>query len=138
MNLRRTLIDTHFVVALNNRKDRHHDEAVELAALYEGEPTVVTHAVLLEIGNSLASGLKQEAVRVIDSFLASADVEVVPTTPELFDRAFSLYRSRLDKDWGLVDCISFVVMQERGMTDALTFDQHFVQAGFRALMRPSG
>ncbi|MFM5956954.1 MAG: PIN domain-containing protein, partial [Dolichospermum sp.] len=42
---------------------------------------------------------------------------------------------REDKEWGLVDCISFIVMQDRGITDALTADTHFQQAGFRALLR---
>ena len=64
------------------------------------------------------------------------DVQVVRLTPALFDRAFALYSSRQDKDWGLSDCVSFIVMRDEGVTDALTFDQHFVQAGFRALTRP--
>jgi predicted nucleic acid-binding protein len=52
-------------------------------------------------------------------------------------RAFELYRNRLDKEWGLIDCISFIVMEERGITDALTADDHFRQAGFRASLRGS-
>jgi predicted nucleic acid-binding protein len=53
----------------------------------------------------------------------------------LFARGFELYRTRTDKDWGLTDCISFVVMEERGIREALAYDQHFIQAGFRALLR---
>jgi predicted nucleic acid-binding protein len=45
-----------------------------------------------------------------------------------------MYVQHTDKTWGLVDCISFVVMQERGITEALTAGRHFVQAGFRALL----
>ncbi len=52
----------------------------------------------------------------------------------LFNKAFELYKTHTDKTWGLVDCISFVVMKENGITDALTSDNHFVQAGFHALM----
>ena len=59
----------------------------------------------------------------------------MPLSEELYARAFTLYRQRPDKEWGMVDCISFVVMQERGLTDALTTDEHFGQAGFRVLMR---
>jgi len=51
-------------------------------------------------------------------------------TPELFESAFELYRRHTDKQWGLVDCVSFVVMRNQGLTTALAFDQHFVQAGF--------
>jgi uncharacterized protein len=46
-----------------------------------------------------------------------------------------LFKQRKDKEWGLVDCISFIVMQNREITDALTADIHFQQAGFRALLR---
>ena len=64
-------------------------------------------------------------------------VEIVPTSEELYQRAFQLYQSRADKEWGLTDCVSFVVMQDRGLSDALTTDKHFEQAGFRALLRES-
>jgi predicted nucleic acid-binding protein len=59
----------------------------------------------------------------------------VHLTPRLFAQGFTLYKSHQDKAWGLVDCISFIVMREAGVNRALTFDQHFVQAGFQALMR---
>lgn len=130
-----TLIDTLFVVALLNTRDQHHEQASCLADLYDGQPLLVTQPVLLEIGNALARGFKSEAVEVIETLLSSADVEVIPLTPDLFQRGFAYYRAHRDKDWGLVDCISFVVMKERGIKDALTFDRHFVQAGFQALMR---
>jgi len=55
-------------------------------------------------------------------------------SPELFDRGCELYTSRSDKEWSLTDCISFVVMKERGLTDALTPDRHFEQAGFKILL----
>jgi predicted nucleic acid-binding protein len=53
----------------------------------------------------------------------------------LFDQGFELYARRLDKDWSLTDCISFVVMREHGLTHALTGDHHFEQAGFRILLK---
>jgi uncharacterized protein len=52
----------------------------------------------------------------------------------LLNRALELYSNRQDKTWGLIDCISFVVMSEQSLTDAVTADIHFVQAGFRALL----
>lgn len=55
-------------------------------------------------------------------------------TPQLFERAFDLYVKYQDKAWGLTDCVSFVVMREAGITQALTSDQHFQQAGFEAMM----
>lgn len=60
---------------------------------------------------------------------------IVPLTNDLYAQALILYRSRIDKEWGLVDCLSFVVMRERMLTEALTADQHFEQVGFQALLR---
>ena len=89
---------------------------------------------MLEIGNSLARSHKSEAIEIFEEFFISSEVEIVRLDETLFDKAFELYKSHADKTWGLVDCISFVVMREYGITDALTSDKHFVQAGFRALM----
>lgn len=131
----RTFLDTLFVIALLNQRDQYHDRAAELAARYEGEQFLTTDAVLLEIGNALAKKYRQEAVEVITQLLTSEDVEVVRLTPALFDESFTLYQSHQDKEWGLIDCVSFVVMRQNNIQEALTFDQHFIQAGFRALMR---
>jgi predicted nucleic acid-binding protein len=131
----RIFIDTLFVVALLNQRDQYHELAAALADRYEGRAFLVTDGVLLEIGNALARNFKQQAVEVITRLVSSEDVEVVRLTPPLFDEAFTLYRAHQDKEWGLVDCLSFVVMRQAGAADALTFDRHFVQAGFCALMR---
>ncbi|MCE9527833.1 MAG: PIN domain-containing protein [Planctomycetales bacterium] len=127
--------DAVFVIALINKRDQYHAVAQELAHRFAGQHLVITDAVLLEIGNGLASSFRKEAAQVIDSFLTSADVEVVRLFPDLFDDGLDLYRVHQDKEWGLVDCLSFVVMRERKIRGALTFDHHFVQAGFEALMR---
>ena len=94
---------------------------------------ITTDAVLLEIGNSLSRQYKQEAIQIIDGFITSENVEVVELTPRLFIEAFAKYRTYQDKQWGLVDCLSFVVMENRGISKVLTFDRHFAQAGFRVL-----
>jgi hypothetical protein len=59
---------------------------------------------------------------------------VAPFQPELIDSAVQLYRTRPDKDWSLTDCLSFVVMERRHLTEALTTDGHFEQAGVRVVM----
>ena len=48
-----------------------------------------------------------------------------------YRRGLALYDERPDKDWSLADCISFVVMRDAGLVEALTGDQ---QAGFAALL----
>lgn len=128
-------LDTLFVVALVNRRDQYHRQATELSERFEGHPLLTTDAVLLEIGNALAKGYKREAVEIIEGFLNSDETEIVHLTPELFQQAFELYQTYQDKEWGLIDCVSFVVMRKRGIRQALTFDRHFAQAGFQVLMR---
>ena len=66
-----------------------------------------------------------------------AEVGFSPAHEPWFARGKELYGDRPDKSWSLTDCISFVVMTERGISDALTGDHHFVQARFRALHLPS-
>ena len=125
-------VDTSFVVALVNRKDQHHSKALALVSEYERQSLVTTDAVLLEIGNALAKYFKAASIRIIEEFLTSSNIQIISLHPDLFERAFSLYRSHLDKTWGLIDCVSFVVMRDIGLINALTADKHFGQAGFNA------
>lgn len=74
------------------------------------------------------------AVRFIEQCYQTDNIRVVTVDPQLLTRAVQLYQSRPDKTWGLTDCISFVVMQDQGLINAVTVDKHFVQAGYRALL----
>ncbi|MGK7957165.1 MAG: type II toxin-antitoxin system VapC family toxin [Crocosphaera sp.] len=128
-------VDTLFIVALINKRDQYHPQALKLAQQVENYPLIITDAVLLEVGNSLASKYRNEAINIIESFLQSDDVAIIHLSPELLNTAITLYKKYQDKQWGLVDCVSFVVMEENNINQALTFDKHFIQAGFQALMR---
>jgi len=132
---RTTFVDTQFVVALVNRRDQHHPKAVELSRAFTGKPLITTELILLEIGDALASHYRRESIELIEYFRRAKNVEIVSLTPALFDDAFALFCSRPDKTWGLTDCVSFIVMAREHLRDALTFDQHFEQAGFSALLR---
>jgi predicted nucleic acid-binding protein len=123
-------VDTGYILALVNENDQHHAEALVLSERYDGQPVIVTDAVLLEIGNALSRMARDAAVQIIQDLRESQGATVVHLTPELFDAALAMYRRHTDKQWGLVDCVSFVVMRRMGLTTALAFDQHFVQAGF--------
>ena len=133
--MNRVFIDTSFVVALVNEKDQHHARASELSETFDGQPLITTDAVLLEVGNAFARSFKKQAAEIIADFLTSDEVEVVNLDATLFQKAFELYRTHTDKAWGMTDCVSFVVMRERGVADALTSDKDFRQAGYNALMR---
>jgi len=133
----KTFVDTFYIVALVNKRDEFHEKANEFVLEFDSKPLITTDAVLLEIGNSLARNHKQKSVQIINEFLSSEETEIVRLDETLFEKAFELYQTHTDKTWGLVDCISFVVMKEHGITDALTYDKHFAQAGFRALLLDS-
>jgi uncharacterized protein len=134
----RVFLDTAYILALTNRRDQYHEQASRLVSEFASYSMVVTDAILLEVGNALARSHRQEAVAVIEQFLTSEDVEVIHLTPELLREGLAWYKSHQDKTWSLVDCISFVVMRQVGVTAALTFDRHFKQAGFQVLMREAG
>ncbi len=103
-----------------------------------GSRIVTTEAVLWEWINALSDAstraIAAEGYRRVH---ADRRIEVVALQPELCDAAIGLYTSRADKNWSLTDCLSFVIMERRALTEALTADHHFEQAGFRARMLDS-
>ncbi len=97
--------------------------------------------VLVEVLNFLSAhgtALRQAAVDLAYAIAGGQGVELVPQDSQLFREALILYRDRPDKQWSLTDCASFLIMEQRGLTEALTLDQHFEQYGFRALLRSEG
>jgi len=130
-------LDTSYAVALSARTDENHIRAAELAEELEraGTHLVTTRAILLEIGNALAKlRYREAAVKLLCALENDPKVEIVPASEDLYRRAFEIYRERVDKEWGLIDCMSFVVMNDHELSDALTADNHFRQAGFRVLL----
>jgi predicted nucleic acid-binding protein len=131
-------LDTAYAIALSAPGDSHHTQAVSLARWIEASSIrlVTTRAIMLEIGNALARArYRRAAVELLDAIENDEAVEIVALSEALWRRAYRLYRDRDDKEWGMVDCVSFIVMEDRSITDALTTDEHFQQAGFRALLR---
>lgn len=131
-------LDSAYPIALVSSADQHHSVAAEIAAALKAKPVrlLTTRAVLLEIGNALAKPqFRSVATDLLHSFERDPRVEIIPLDDALYQRGFELFDSRTDKAWSLTDCISFVVMREHELTNALTSDQHFEQAGFTALLR---
>lgn len=130
-------LDAAYAIALAAPTDQHHARARTLADWIEaaGVLLVTTRAVVLEIGNALSKRRYRAAsVALLNALEHDPAVEVVPLSEMLYAQAVRLYSERPDKEWGLTDCISFTLMRERGLSDALTADDHFRQAGFRALL----
>ena len=134
-------LDTSYAIALAATTDRYHRLAEKLALDMEANGTqlVTTRAVVLEIGNALAKPrYRSAAVELLSALEEDPMVEITPLSEELCMMGWHLYRERLDKEWGLTDCISFIVMRERGLIEALTTDKHFQQAGFKVLLQGDG
>ena len=123
--MKTTFVDTLFVVGYTNDRDQYHEKALELADVYNRKPLLTTDAVLLEIGNTLSGRFRSQAIQTIEDLFESDEVEIIRLDETLFNKAFALYKNHADKSWGLVDCISFVVMKEQNIADALTGDKHF-------------
>jgi predicted nucleic acid-binding protein len=127
--------DTYYYIAMLSPKDSTHAQAVALTARLQ--PRIVTTAwVLTELAAAMSAPAKRERfLKLFDVLSASDEVKLIPASAELFDVGLALYRSRPDKGWSLTDCISFLVMEREGLTEALTGDHHFEQAGFTALLK---
>ena len=131
-------LDTAYAIALSSARDSFHSQAVTIAHQIRKENTkiITTRAVLLEIGNALSKlRYRAAAVQLLQAIENDPNIGVVPLTETLYTEAFNLYQNRADKEWGLVDCVSFVVMQGRDISEALTTDDHFRQAGFIPLLQ---
>jgi predicted nucleic acid-binding protein len=129
----RIFVDTSFVIALINEDDQYHKPAQALSHEFEASPLITTDAVLLEIGNALAKDFRKQAVDVIKVFRSGSNTEVLDVDERLFEMGLEIFERYADKDWGLVDCISFAAMWDQGITEVLTFDGDFQQAGFTIL-----
>ena len=128
-------VDTSHLLALALNRDAHHQIATRLQVAFEGR-LVTTDYVLVEFADALCHGeLRALAIQAIEDLQQDPLVEIVPASRQLQMAAMTLFRSRPDKSWSLTDCISFVVMNERAITEAFTTDRHFEQAGFGALLR---
>ena len=126
--------DSFYFLALLNRDDAAHDRARELSEELTG-PLLTTAWVLTETADAMAApGDRQGFLYLLDALAADPNCTIISPTQALFEDGLNLYANRLDKDWTLTDCISFVVMEQHNVTEALTGDRHFEQAGFKAML----
>jgi len=127
--------DTFFYLALLSRDSAARARAQQVSAGIRAR-TVTTSFVLIEVANALSAAAHRRFYLSLSRRLTtSPNVAVIAASQDLFERGQALYASRPDKDWSLTDCISFIVMRERGISQALTGDHHFEQAGFAALLK---
>lgn len=130
-------LDTSGWLGLLNVRDVNHEQAVAtwLEVGSRGSHIVLTDWVIAETGNGLArTQIRDRFADAVDRIWASPNVDVIIVDGLLLAESVDHYRRYADKTWGLVDCASFLVMQDRGITDAFTSDRHFEQAGFHCLL----
>jgi predicted nucleic acid-binding protein len=129
-----TFGDAFYFFALVNPRDVCHARAVDFAREFRGV-VVTTRWVIAEVCDGLATATNRRlALALVRQVTTSNRFRLVHDSDRIFAQGFELFAKRDDKDWSLTDCISFAVMREGRLTDALTGDRHFEQAGFRALL----
>jgi predicted nucleic acid-binding protein len=130
--------DTSAILAVADKDDQFHSRAVKIHQDLVGHKPlfVLTDYILDEVANGLAKlNFRAVAVQFIEMLRSSSHCQIIHVSEELFNRGWILYKKRTDKEWGLTDCISFVVMSERNISRAFTGDKHFEQAGFTILLK---
>ena len=133
--MNRVFADSHFFFAILNPHDAAHAKAIDFGRRHRG-PLVTTAWVLTEVADGLAGTPRRQVFRsLIEDLETSKTNLIVPANAETFEKGVELYHARPDKQRSLTDCISFVVMSEERISEALTGDRHFEQAGFEALLK---
>ena len=131
----RAFADTFYFLALLDTREERHLAAVEASRNPELR-FVTTEWVLAEFGDAYCHPEdRADFVALYRSLVNHPRVKIVAADTRLFQRGVDFFERRQDKNWSLTDCLSFVVMRDEGITQALTGDKHFEQAGFTALLK---
>ena len=126
--------DTSFYLALLREDDPVHRRALAESGI--NRMILTTEFIILELGNACARREDHaDFLALVEGMRRSPRCRIIALDTRLLNRGLDRLASRPDKDWSLTDCVSFVVMEDENVRDALTADQHFEQAGFRAVLR---
>ncbi len=130
--------DAGYFIAKLNPRDSLHNRAVEFEEGLDSVQIVTTQMVLTEVLNYMSDRGEFSRIlasRMLVSLWDRPNVEIVPQTETQFIEASERYAARSDQHWSLTDCASFLVMEDRNISEALAYDRDFEQAGFVALLR---
>ena len=136
---RKVFIDSSGLYALADRRDSHHAQAKErVSKLIESDAGLVLSDYIVDEACTLAKvrAGSDAALRLLDIVERSRAIDLVFIGVEQFQGAKAFFRRHADHGYSFTDCTSFVVMNELRIRDALTSDYHFVEAGFRILLKP--
>jgi len=129
--------DAQYFVALINDKDQCHPAALAISQTLQGVTVVTTEEALSEVLAYFAERgryLRQVATAYVDDILSDQDMAVYPQSHQTFLDGYALYKARPDKGYSLTDCISMQTMEQEGISEILTHDDHFTQEGFSKLL----
>lgn len=130
--------DSGYWIALIDRRDQIQARARAASSRLNEVEIVTTQMALVEtLASQAGSGERARlaATRLVEHLVENPLVEIIPQTDTQFQAAFERYAARTGQRWSLTDCASFIVMEERGISEALSYDRDFEQAGFTALLR---
>ena len=128
--------DSFYFFALINPNDQSHNAAIQYSSLPIG-PIITTAWILTELADGLSRVSDRKLfIHILHALESDPKSIIIEPTQFWFDAGLKLYKDRVDKNWSLTDCISFEVMRQYNVNEALTGDRHFVQAGFKALLNP--
>jgi predicted nucleic acid-binding protein len=127
--------DTFYFLALLDSREKRHQQALAYSQTRQLN-FVTTEWILAEFADAYSHpNDRADFVSLYRSLLRHPRFKIVTSDTMLFQRGVDYFEQRPDKEWSLTDCLSFIVMRDEGVTDALTGDRHFEQAGFIALLR---
>jgi predicted nucleic acid-binding protein len=136
--MRAVFADASYWIALLNPEDVLHEKAQNVSMSFGRGRIVTSEMVLTEVLDDFSRRgrfFREAAVSLVERLRQNSNVSIIKQTSKQFQDALSLYAQRSDKSWGLTDCSSLRIMSRYRLTQALTHDRHFLQAGFQALLR---
>jgi predicted nucleic acid-binding protein len=136
--MKRVFADADYWVAILNPHEQLNPKARSASARLTNARLVTSEMVLTELlafYSQKGEQFRDGAVSLIERMRQNPNVTIVPQTSAQFQGALAIYKQYRDKEWSLTDCASILIMREQSITEALSHDQHFEQAGFQALLR---
>lgn len=130
MNL---FVDSSAWYALSDYDDKQHDSAsIFLSQVLRSNNRLITsNLVIGETYTLLRARLgHREAWEFLARVRASSRIEIIFINEIIESKAYNLLKRFRDQGFSYVDGTSFVLMQERKLTEAFAYDKHFLTAGF--------
>jgi uncharacterized protein len=131
--MKKLFLDTSFLIALETANDQHHREAsVHWENMTRSLPLLVTTSYVFDETVTFFNSRNRhpKAMEIGNLLLASPSVQLIHIDEALFHEAWRHFVQHEGKAYSPTDCASFVVMKKLRIRNALTFDKHFIQAGF--------